>query len=89
MSSFPEAGHDHPQLHRYTDVHDNDLESRVNLSGATDCESIDEVLKEACRRLIRLAFKGTQKQINFLAGDPPITAIRLADRLGAAPKSAE
>jgi hypothetical protein len=80
---------DHDRLHRYTEAHDEELDNRINLSGPHDCDTIDEVLKEACRRLIRLAFKRTQKPINFLAGDAPMTAIPLADRLVAAPEPAE
>jgi hypothetical protein len=73
---------DHDQLHRYTDLHDTEVQDRVNSSGIGDCESIDNVLKEACRRLIRLAFKTSRKEINFINGDPPPTSVSLADRLG-------
>lgn len=78
---------DHDKLHRYAELHDNELESRVNSSGVHDCESIDDVLKEACRRLIRLVFKGTEKQINFLSGGAPATAIPLTDRFAAGERS--
>jgi hypothetical protein len=74
---------DHKLLHRCTEKQDCELTERINDQAnlAAYFEQFDALLKEACRKLIWLTFKGSQKPIEFLEGEPPSDTTAFLDRL--------